>query len=142
MAIIFEDEDGYISYIQPENILMIKSGDTGADTITYATVNTDDKNDLDTIWLTKAAVDDILNQLNQQNYRFVDVNGLFCVNMSNKCYINKDAIESIRTCNNSRLKTPMACVEIKTNLQHYNLDCNYIDLEKTKQFIKSLEVKK
>lgn len=48
MAIIFEDEDGYISYIQPENIFMIKSSGTGADTITYATVNTDDKNDLDT----------------------------------------------------------------------------------------------
>lgn len=142
MAIIFEDEDGYISYIQPENILMIKSGDTGADTITYATVNTDDKNGLETKWLTKSAVDDILNQLNQQNYRFVDINSILCVNMSNKCYINRDAIESIRACNNSRLKTPMACVEIKTNLQHYNLDCNYIDLEKTKQFIKSLEVKK
>ena len=53
MAIIFEDEDGYISYIQPENIFMIKSSGTGADTITYATVTTDDKNDLDTKWLTK-----------------------------------------------------------------------------------------
>lgn len=142
MAIIFEDENGYISYIQPENILMIKFGGTGGNTITYAIANTNDKNDLGTKYLTKSAIDDILNQLNQQNYRFVDINSIFCVNMANTCYINKDAIESIRTRNNSRLKTPMAHVEIKTNLQHYNLDCNHVDLEKVKQFIKTLETKK
>lgn len=143
MAIIFEDANGYISYIQPENILWIKSCDESEHYIRYAKVDTDDNYNLGNKRITKETVKDIFNQLAKQNFKFIDLNEKLS-NSNNStviCYINQDAIESIRTYNDSR-KGPTAFTEIKTNLKHFNITTEGINLKKTKQFIKGLVVKK
>lgn len=143
MAIIFEDTNGYIFYIQPENILWIKSCDESEHYIRYVKVNTDDVYNLGNKHITKETVKDILSQLAKQNFKFIDLNEKL-VNSNDStviCYINQNAIESIRTYNDSK-DGPTAFTEIKTNLKHFNITTNGINLKKTKQFIKSLVVKK
>ena len=143
MAIIFEDANGYIFYIQPENILWIKSCNEYEHYIRYATVDTYDGYNLGNKRITKETVKDILSQLAKQNFKFIDLNEKLSNSNDNTviCYINQNAIESIRTYNDSK-DGPTAFVEIKTNLKHFNITTNGINLEKTKQFIKSLVVKK
>ena len=141
MAIIFEDADGYIFYIQPDNIFWIKSWDESEHYIKYAKVDTDDRYNLGYKRITKKTVKDILSQLAKQNFKFIDINEKLSKKCSINCYINQNAIESIRTYNDPK-DGPTSLVEIKTNLKHFNITTNGIDLEKTKQFIKSLVVKK
>ena len=143
MAIIFEDANGYIFYIQPENILWIKSCNEYEHYIRYAKVDTYDGYNLGNKRITKETVKDILSQLAKQNFKFIDLNEKLSNSNDNTviCYINQNAIESIRTYNDSK-DGPTSFVEIKTNLKHFNITTNGINLEKTKQFIKSLVVKK
>lgn len=141
MAIVFEDVNGYINYIQPENIYWIKICDEYEHYIKYATVDTDGDYNLCNKRITKETVKDILSQLAKQNFKLVDINEKLSNNSTVICYINQNAIESIRTYNDFE-NGPTALVEIKTNLKHFNITTNGIDLEKTKQFIKSLVVKK
>ena len=141
MAIIFEDVDGYIFYIQPENIFWIKSWNESEYHIKYAKVDTDDMYNLGYTRITKETVKDILSQLAKQNFKFIDLNEKLSNNSTIICYINQNAIESIRTYNDSE-DGPTAFTEIKTNLKHFNITISGIDLKKTKQFIKSLVVKK
>ena len=141
MAIIFEGVDGYIFYIQPDNIFWIKSCDESEHYIKYAKTDTYDIYNLGYKRITKETVKDILSQLAKQNFKFIDINEKLSNNSTVICYINQNAIESIRTYNDSR-KGPTAFTEIKTNLKHFNITTNGIDLKKTKQFIKSLVVKK
>lgn len=74
MAIIFEDANGYIFYIQPENILWIKSCDESEHYIRYAKVDTDANYNLGNKRITKETVKDIFNQLAKQNFKFIDLN--------------------------------------------------------------------
>lgn len=141
MAIIFEDVDGYINYIQPENIYWIKICDDYGHYIKYATVDTDGDYNRGNKHITKETVKDILSQLAKQNFKFIDLNNKLSKKCSINCYINQNAIESIRTYNDPK-DGPTSLVEIKTNLKHFNITTNGIGLEKTKQFIKSLVVKK
>ena len=141
MAIIFENTEGYISYFQLENIFWIKSCNESEHYIKYAKVDSNDNYTLGQQSITKATVEDILSQLAKQGFKFVDINEKLSNNNTIICYINQNAIESIRTYDDSE-KGPTAFIEIKTNLKHFNITTNEIDLEKTKQFIKSLGVKK
>lgn len=61
MAIIFEDVDGYIFYIQPDNIFWIKSCNESEHYIKYAKVDTDDMCNLGYKRITKETVKDILS---------------------------------------------------------------------------------
>ena len=141
MTIIFEDTNSYINYLQPENILWIRICRNSEYYIRYAVVNTKDKYKSNWADITKTTVGDILNQLEQQHYKFIDINEKLGTNSADGFYINLDAIESIRTYDNYEFGLS-ASIEIKTKLKYYNVEINKINLEKTKQFIKSLTAKK
>lgn len=144
MAIIFENTDNNIQYIKPENIVTIKTSDKTQSTIRYMLADTGNNTVCDFEVITLSTAEDILKQLNQQHYKFIDINTIVKY-PKNTCYVNQNAIESIRTTNSSNSKyNKNALFEIKTNLQHNNIVITVDNAVpyKLRQFIKSLETKK
>lgn len=144
MAIIFENTDNNIQYIKPENIVAIRTSDKTQSTIRYMLADTGNNTVYDFEVITLSTAEDILKQLNQQHYKFIDINTI-AKNSENTYYVNQNAIESIRTRDSSKPKgNKEVLFEIKTNLQHNNtiIIMNNADNEKLRQFINSLETKK
>ena len=142
MAIIFADIDNNLQYIKPENVVYVKHNDVTSE-VGLATTNIKGE-PINNIVKTKDVVAaSVLNQLESQNYQFINLSEILDSYTFGTYYVNKKTINSVLTYHDIQSKyNPKTYVEIKNENQLNCIMFNQVDQEKLRLFINSLEVKK
>lgn len=142
MAIIFANTDNYLQYVEPKNIIYIKYNDLTSGVCLNTTTTKSNPVNI-TLSVTNAVADTILNQLESQNYSFINLSEILDSHTFGTYYVNKKTINSVLTYHDIQSKyNPKTYVEIKNENQLNCIVFNQVDQEKLRLFINSLEVKK
>ena len=142
MTIIFGDIDNNLQYIKPENVIYIKQHDVTSE-IGLATTNIKGEPINKILKIKDIVAASVLNQLESQNYTFINLSEILDSHTFGTYYVNKKTINSVLTYHDIQSKyNPKTYVEIKNENQTHCIVFNQVDQEKLRQFINSLGVKK
>lgn len=142
MTIIFANTDNYLQYVEPKDIIYIKYNDFTSEVCISTTTTRNSPANI-TLTVTNSEADAILNQLESQKHRFINLSNILDSHTFGTYYINKKSIKSVLTYVDPRSKyNPKTYVELKNENQNSCIVFNQVDQEKLRLFLNSLDVKK
>lgn len=142
MAIIFADIDNNLQYIKPENVVYVKHNDVTSE-VGLATTNIKGEPINHVTKTTDVVAASVLNQLESQNYSFINLSAILDSHTFGTYYVNKKSIKSVLTYVDPKSKyNPKTYVELKNENQNSCIIFNQVDQEKLRLFLNSLDVKK